>query len=298
MEALKAKSLLTENLNFTSEDIEKIELFNILLLEYNKRYNLISKSSESVIWERHVLDSAQITKFIDFKEFGSLSDLGTGGGFPGIILSIYNKNLKFHVKLYEKSVVKADFLQKIKQKLELKFELINSDIYKIKIASNYIVCRAFKKLPENEDEMADVIKIANGRWPNKRNQDAENEAESHFQKIYKKVPDMKDSSDNAAITVMAYGLRQKAENRNLDSERQGIKIFMDIYGYHPDSTEDWNVMQAITYSGSKRGIDTDKDLLIDEREVELGTDPNNPDTDGDGHLDGVEVANGFDPLNK
>ena len=148
MEELKAKSLLTENLNFTSEDIEKIELFNILLLEYNKRYNLISKSSESVIWERHVLDSAQITKFIDFKEFGSLSDLGTGGGFPGIILSIYNKNLKFHVKLYEKSAVKTDFLQKIKQKLELKFELINSDIYRIKIASNYIVCRAFKKLPE------------------------------------------------------------------------------------------------------------------------------------------------------
>ena len=67
MEELKAKSLLTENLNFTSEDIEKIELFNILLLEYNKRYNLISKSSESVIWERHVLDSAQITKFIDSK---------------------------------------------------------------------------------------------------------------------------------------------------------------------------------------------------------------------------------------
>jgi hypothetical protein len=156
---------------------------------------------------------------------------------------------------------------------------------------------AFKKLPESEEDMADVIKIANGRWPDKRNKNAEEEAGKHFKKIYKKVPDMKNPGDNAAITVMAYGLRQKAENRNLDSERQGIKIFMDIYGYHPSSTEDWNVMQAITYSGSKRGLDDDKDLLINERELEIGTDPNNPDTDGDGYLDGMEVANGFDPLN-
>ena len=152
-------------------------------------------------------------------------------------------------------------------------------------------------MPESEEDMADVIKIANGRWPDKRNKDAEKEAEKHFKKIYKKVPNMKNPSDNAAITVMSYGLRQKAENRNLDSERQGIKIFMDIYGYHPSSTEDWNIMQAITYSGSKRGLDDDKDLLINERELELGTDPNNPDTDGDGFLDGMEVANGFDPLN-
>ena len=148
MDEAKVKLILTKNLNFNSENIEKIELFNILLLEYNKRYNLISKNSESVIWDRHVLDSAQIIKFIDFQKSCSLSDLGSGGGFPGIILSIYNKNLNFHVKLYEKSTVKADFLREIKQKLELKFELINSDIYRVKIDSNYIVCRAFRKLPE------------------------------------------------------------------------------------------------------------------------------------------------------
>ncbi|MBT4277529.1 hypothetical protein HOD96_02155 [Candidatus Falkowbacteria bacterium] len=224
------------------------------------------------------------------------------------------EELKELRNLVKEQQIKIEFLTRLKDNLETitsKVESMLGDFITYGVDENtkkigereraavlFSYKGAFKKLPENEDEMADVIKIANGRWPNKRNQDAENEAESHFQKIYKKVPDMKDSSDNAAITVMAYGLRQKAENRNLDSERQGIKIFMDIYGYHPDSTEDWNVMQAITYSGSKRGIDTDKDLLIDEREVELGTDPNNPDTDGDGHLDGVEVANGFDPLNK
>jgi hypothetical protein len=57
-------------------------------------------------------------------------------------------------------------------------------------------------------------------------------------------------------------------------------------------------MQAITYSGASRGADTDGDLLLDEREIELGTDPKKPDTDGDGFKDGAEVANGFDPLKK
>ena len=63
---------------------------------------------------------------------------------------------------------------------------------------------------------------------------------------------MNNPNDNAAVTVMTYGLRQKAENRNLSSEKQGIKTFEHIYGYHPNSTEDWNIMQAITYSGATR----------------------------------------------
>ncbi len=156
---------------------------------------------------------------------------------------------------------------------------------------------AFNKLPETEDELADVIKIANGRWPSLTSDDAEKQAKEQFQKIYKRIAD-NNNSDKAAVTVMAYGLRQKAENRNLDSEKQGIKTFRNIYGYNPNTTEDWNIMQAITYSGATRGVDTDGDLLTDEREKGLGTDPNNKDSDGDGYLDGIEVANGHDPLKK
>lgn len=111
---------------------------------------------------------------------------------------------------------------------------------------------AFDKLPETEAELADTIKIANGRWPSITSQDAENKAKEQFKKIYKKEADMNKSNDNAAVTVMAYGLRQKAENRNLNSETNGIKIFRDIYGHVPSSTADWNIMQAITYSGASR----------------------------------------------
>jgi hypothetical protein len=155
---------------------------------------------------------------------------------------------------------------------------------------------AFEKLPETEEELADAIKIANGRWPSMTSQEAEKRAREIFQKIYKRIPDMSNSNDNAAITVMAYGLRQRAENRNLDSEERGIQTFKNIFGHLPETTEDWNVMQAITYSGATRGVDTDGDFLTDEREEELGTDVNNPDTDGDGYNDGAEVANGYNPL--
>lgn len=155
---------------------------------------------------------------------------------------------------------------------------------------------AFDKLPETEAEITDVIRIANGRWPNSRSDGAEKMAREQFRKIYKRIADLNEPYDDAAITVMAYGLRQKAENRNLDSERSGIGTFRDIYGYHPNSTEDWNIMQAITYSGAARGVDSDGDFLTDEREVEFGTDSNNPDSDGDGHIDGIEVENNYNPL--
>jgi len=160
----------------------------------------------------------------------------------------------------------------------------------------YSFKNAFDKLPETEDEMADAIKIANGRWPSLRSDEAEKQAQEKFQEIYKRIADMNDPSDNAAITVMAYGLRQKAENRNLNSEKKGIELFRSIFSKVPQTTEDWNAMQAITYSGATRETDTDGDLLVDRREEELGTDPNNKDTDGDGYLDGLEVANGYNPL--
>ena len=145
-----SKLFLAKNLNFTEGKLEKLELFANQVLSFNKRYNLISKNSEKNIWHRHILDSAQLIKHIDYKNFKSLSDLGTGAGFPGIILSIfYNDILTFHVKLYEKSKVKISFIKSVINKLELKNVNIYENDYQSHILdSGYIVSRAFKKLPE------------------------------------------------------------------------------------------------------------------------------------------------------
>lgn len=155
---------------------------------------------------------------------------------------------------------------------------------------------AFGKLPETEDELIDAFKIANGRWPSLRNSAAEERAKAQFKRIYLRDANMFNPNDNAAITVMAYGLRQKAENRNLDSEKTGINTFEYIYGKVPTATEEWNIMQAITYSGATREVnDADNDGLSETLEAQYGTDPNNSDTDGDGFLDGQEVVSGFSP---
>ena len=138
------KKYLHENLGFSDEKIDKISKFIDLLLIFNKKYNLISKSTEKDVWNRHILDSAQIIKYIDFKKDHILSDFGSGAGLPGVILSIANPNPNFHVKLYEKSSVKRAFLSDI-QKIT-KFD-IESNVYDQKnIKTDYIVCRAFKKL--------------------------------------------------------------------------------------------------------------------------------------------------------
>ena len=137
-------STLQNQLKYTAKNISDIKIFINELLKANKKHNFISKSTENVIWHRHVLDSAQLVKFIDFSK-GSLSDLGSGAGFPGLILAIFNKNKDFHVKLYEKSLVKRAFLRDIIDRLSLKIEL-RGNVYDEIIDTDYIVSRAFKKL--------------------------------------------------------------------------------------------------------------------------------------------------------
>ena len=109
---------------------------------------------------------------------------------------------------------------------------------------------AFGKLPTTESEWQDVIKIANGRWPNEKSKTAEVNAKIEFKKVYKREADMNNPNDNAAVTIISYGLR--SDVRNLDSEKAGILTFKHIYGYNPSSATDWDIVRAIAYSGAVR----------------------------------------------
>ena len=137
-------NILLNQLSFSSKNISDLKIFKNELLKANKKHNFISKNTETFIWHRHILDSAQLVKFIDFSK-GSLSDLGSGAGFPGLILALFNKNKNFHVKLYEKSPVKRAFLRNISDRLSLKIKICGN-IYNESIDTDYIVSRAFKKL--------------------------------------------------------------------------------------------------------------------------------------------------------
>ena len=147
---------LEKKLNFSEESIKKLVIYENLLLDYNKRYNLIAKSTETHLWERHILDSAQIVEHLPAST-KEISDLGSGAGLPGVILSIYDLNSTFHVKLYEKSKVKRQFLKKVLNELDLNFE-VKKNVYDDAVVSDVIVARAFKKLPEIIKISREIIK--------------------------------------------------------------------------------------------------------------------------------------------
>ena len=131
------------------ETIVSLKLYENILIEANKTLNLIGKSTVNQIWERHFLDSAQVIDFIDKNE-KTLIDIGSGAGFPGLVLSIVLKDRKIpiKVKLLEKSKKKINFLKKIIDELHLNVEMINKNIFEYpkKLTEGVFVARAFKPL--------------------------------------------------------------------------------------------------------------------------------------------------------
>ena len=156
MQEKEVINILQNQLNYSSKSICDLKSFVNELLKANKKHNFISKNTEDDIWQRHVLDSAQLVKFIDFSK-GSLSDLGSGAGFPGLILALFNSNKDFHVKLYEKSPLKRAFLENISKKLSIKIKVCGN-IYEEIVESDYIVSRAFKKLETIIQVSREIVK--------------------------------------------------------------------------------------------------------------------------------------------
>ncbi len=138
--------ILKNKLLFSDSSIEKLKKFHDMLILANKRYNLISKNSEKDIWLRHILDSAQIVQYIN-NDVKNISDFGSGAGFPGAIIAVFDVKKRFHMKLYEKSPVQRSFLNEIKSELDVDFEVCGN-IYENNLSTDLVVCRAFKKLEE------------------------------------------------------------------------------------------------------------------------------------------------------
>ena len=131
------------------ETIISLKKYEDELVEANKNLNLIGKSTIDQIWIRHFLDSAQVIDFID-KKNKTLIDIGSGAGFPGLILGILLKDRKipFKVKLLEKSPKKAKFLNDVISELSLDAEVIEKNIfeYSKQLSEDVFVARAFKPL--------------------------------------------------------------------------------------------------------------------------------------------------------
>ena len=131
------------------ETITSLKKYESYLIKSNKTLNLIGESTINEIWTRHFLDSSQVIDFIDENQ-KDLIDLGSGAGFPGLVIAILAKDRKIplNVKLIEKSPKKASFLKEIINILNLNAEVLNLNVLKLpkNLEADLIIARAFKPL--------------------------------------------------------------------------------------------------------------------------------------------------------
>ena len=153
--------------NVSRETIEKLNKYNDFLLENNKSFNLIGKTTEKHVFSRHFKDSSQIYNLIENKS--EIIDIGSGAGFPGIIIKILMENdrINGNMILIDKSAKKCEFLKELSNKLALilKIENLRLEDYKFNKIST-VVSRAFKKtiqtidlLFENNEKIRNIILI-------------------------------------------------------------------------------------------------------------------------------------------
>ncbi|WP_462335395.1 16S rRNA (guanine(527)-N(7))-methyltransferase RsmG [Fusobacterium varium] len=104
------------NIEYTDEKINNLIKYLKLLTEYNAHTNLTALRDEKSIIEKHFLDSLLLQNLIK-KEFKKAIDIGTGAGFPGMVLAIFNPNIEF--TLMDSIGKKTKFLDLVKERLEL-----------------------------------------------------------------------------------------------------------------------------------------------------------------------------------
>lgn len=135
-------------LDVSRETLDALKYFEDLVVLWNPAINLISNSSVSDLWSRHIVDSAQLFLFT-LPDEGLWLDVGSGGGFPGIVVSIIAKELapSLRVVLVESDKRKCVFLRTVIRELGLSVKVINDRIENVKLDDVvYLSARALRNL--------------------------------------------------------------------------------------------------------------------------------------------------------
>jgi len=137
------KSNIVSEFVLSKTQVDKIDFYLSSIIEHNKHTNLVGKSTIENIWDRHVLDCLQLTKYIINKKLKIL-DLGTGAGLPGILFSIVGYQRVLMIDSVKK---KTDFVRKIIKELSLTAKIQNKRIEKPPMSRHdIIVSRALAPL--------------------------------------------------------------------------------------------------------------------------------------------------------
>lgn len=198
-------------LDVPRETIERLEAFAALLRLENDRQNLVSKASIETLWERHILDSAQLARFAS-PEARSWLDLGTGAGFPGLMIPLFHRA---KATLVESRRLRADFLRTAACALgiEGRVEIFCSKLEAVAARPfDVISARAFAPLPRLLD-LGTAFSTAKTVWilPKGRNAQSELEAlDPSWQGSFRLEPSLTDA--DAAI-IVAEAVRRKAKRK-------------------------------------------------------------------------------------
>ena len=139
---------LISGVNVSRETIEALEHFAALIEKWTVKINLISKASLSDLWDRHILDSAQLLKICP-RNIQNWLDLGSGGGLPGVVVAILAKELipSLNMTLVESDKRKSVFLRTAIRELELNAKVLNARIEKTApLQADVISARALAEL--------------------------------------------------------------------------------------------------------------------------------------------------------
>jgi 16S rRNA (guanine527-N7)-methyltransferase len=111
-----------EQANVSRETLARLKLYASMLEDWNSRQNLVSRASLNSMWLRHFWDSAQLIHYLPANA-ASLVDLGSGAGFPGLVLAELLRARSLRIVLYESIQKKRDFLAAVAGRLRLEVEI-------------------------------------------------------------------------------------------------------------------------------------------------------------------------------
>ena len=106
------------NIKITNKELEQLEQYYDFLIQYNEHTNITAITKKDDVYIKHFLDSLMVTKSIDLNHINNLIDIGSGAGFPGIVLKIFFPNIK--IILLDSNNKKTTFLNEVIKKLNLK----------------------------------------------------------------------------------------------------------------------------------------------------------------------------------
>ncbi len=213
------KKLFLKLHNVSRETFVKFEKYHEMILYTQRKFNLIGKSTIDQIWIRHFADSAKIFPIVN--KFAkklcvnqiNVCDVGSGAGFPGVVISLLIKEfqIKWNLSIIEANKKKCLFLESVKKQLNLNFKTIYQRAEKINDKQHIIMARAlsplkiFAKTIKNMVGKDTAIIVHKGAsWRSELN-----ELKKKWKFTYNIVKNNKLIDDSNGVTIIITNLQEK-----------------------------------------------------------------------------------------